>query len=178
MNYQQTGRIAIGKKVAGWLLFIPAVISTLVSLMNYLYIHSDNQPGIDAVLTDFIHVMINMVKFNTPFLSFLWQNSPVPDFGTQADVLFWVIYFMIFVGLALQASGDRMWRQSCFIKESIDDQLILEQVKEGGGLTRKQLTEKLQTQNHSIFRQYFHLYILPVIVIVIGYFALRLTGFL
>lgn len=178
MNYQQAGRLAVGKKILGWLLFIPAVLSTIISMMNYLFINSDNQPGIDAVLTDFVHVMINMVKFNTPFLDFFWNNSPVPDFGLQANLLFWCIYALIFVGLALQASGDRMWRQARFIKESIEDQLILESVKEGGGLTRQQLIDKLRTPNHPIFRQYFHLYILPVIVIVVGYFALRLTGFL
>ena len=65
MNYQQTGRIAIVKKIAGWVLFIPAVISTVVSVLNFLFIHSDKQPGIDAVLSDFLHVMIDMIKFNT-----------------------------------------------------------------------------------------------------------------
>lgn len=177
MNYQQAGKLAIGKKILGWVLFIPAVISTAISMMNYLFINSDNQPGIDSVLTDFVHVMINMVKFNTPFLNFFWQNSPVPDFGLQANVLFWCIYALIFIGLALQASGDRMWRQSRFLKESIEDQLILESVKENGGLTRQQLIDKLRTHNHPIFRQVFQLYILPIVVIVIGYFALRLTGF-
>ncbi len=178
MNYQQTGRIAIGKRIAGWVIFIPALVSTLVSVMNFLFIHSDKQPGIDAVLSDFIHVMINMVKFNTSFLDFFWQNSPVPDFRNQSNVLFWVIFAFIFIGLALQASGARMWRQATFLKENIEDQLIIEQAKELGGLTREQLKNKLQTRNHSVFRQYFELYILPVIVIVAGYFVLQIAGFL
>ncbi|MGG5839099.1 YniB family protein, partial [Huaxiibacter chinensis] len=29
MTYQQAGRIAILKRIAGWVIFIPAVISTL-----------------------------------------------------------------------------------------------------------------------------------------------------
>ena len=178
MNYQQTGRIAIAKKIAGWVLFIPAVISTVVSVLNFLFIHSDKQPGIDAVLSDFLHVMIDMIKFNTHFLDMFWNNSPTPEFHTQANVMFWIIYAVIFIGLALQASGARMWRQSRFLKENIEDQLIIEQAKETGGLTRQQLTDRFQAHNHSIFRQYFPLYVLPVIIIVIGYFILRITGLL
>jgi hypothetical protein len=31
MTYQQAGRIAVLKRLAGWVIFIPALISTLVS---------------------------------------------------------------------------------------------------------------------------------------------------
>lgn len=78
MNYQQAGKLAIGKKILGWILFIPSVLSTAISMMNYLFINSDKQPGIDAVLTDFVHVMINMVKFNTPFLNFSGKIRQCP----------------------------------------------------------------------------------------------------
>ena len=178
MNYQQIGRIAIAKKIAGWVLFIPATLSTVISFLNFLFIHSDKQPGIDSVLSDFLHVMIDMTKFNTHFLDLFWNNSPVPEFHTQSNVLFWIIYGVIFIGLALQDSGARMWRQSRFLKENIEDQLIIEQAKGDGGLTRQQLTDRLQAGNHTVFRQYFSLYILPVIIIVIGYVLLRLTGLL
>lgn len=178
MTYQQAGRVAIIKRVAGWIIFLPALISTLVSLMNFMFKHSEKRPGIDAVLLDFIHVMIDMIRFNTAFLDFFWRNSPVPDFNAGGNIGFWLIYILIFVGLALQASGARMWRQSRHIKEGIEDMLILEQVKGEEGRSRQQLEEKIVVPRHTIFLQVFPLYILPVIIAVAGYFVLSLTGFI
>ncbi|AFJ46675.1 YniB family protein [Shimwellia blattae] len=178
MTYQQLGRVAIIKRIAGWVIFIPAVISTLISVLQYMYQHSEKKPGIDAVMMDFAHVMIDMVRFNTPFLNLFWHNSPLPDFNHGLNVGFWIIYVLIFVGIALQASGARMWRQSRALKEGIEDQLILEQAKGPDGLSRSQLEARLVIPRHTLLVQYFPLYILPVIIGVIGYVCLSLLGFL
>jgi len=69
MTYQQAGRIAVLKRIAGWIIFIPAVISTLISVLKFMYDHSEKQAGINAVMLDFAHVMIEMMRFNTPFLN-------------------------------------------------------------------------------------------------------------
>lgn len=143
-----------------------------------MFKHSEKQPGIDAVMLDFVHVMIDMVKFNTPFLSFFWQNSPVPEFKGETNIGFWIIYFLIFVGIAMQASGARMWRQSRHIKEGIEDQLILEQAKGSEGRNRAQLEEKIHVPRHTILLQVFPLYILPIVIAIAGYFVLKLLGLL
>ena len=178
MTYQQAGRIAVVKRLAGWIIFIPAVISTLISVLKFMYEHSEKQPGINAVMLDFAHIMIDMMRFNTPFLNFFWYNSPLPDFQHQANIGFWVIFILIFVGLALQASGARMSRQARFLREGIQDQLILEQAKGADGLTKAQLEERIVVPRHTIFLQIFPLYILPVIVIIAGYFFFKLLGFM
>ena len=105
MTYQQAGRIAVLKRVAGWVIFIPAVISTLISVLKFMYDHSEKQAGINAVMLDFAHVMIEMMRFNTPFLNFFWYNSPTPDFQHQLNIVFWIIFALIFIALALQGSG-------------------------------------------------------------------------
>ncbi|MGE9627816.1 YniB family protein, partial [Escherichia coli] len=46
------------------------------------------------------------------------------------------------------------------------------------GLSREQLESRIVVPHHTIFLQIFPLYILPVIVIVIGYFFFSLLGFL
>ena len=178
MTYQQAGNVAIIKRIAGWLIFIPALISTLISLLSFMFKHSEKQPGIDAVMLDFVHVMIDMIRFNTPFLNLFWHNSPVPEFNGGLNIMFWLIYIMIFVGIALQASGARMWRQSRHLKEGIEDQMILEQAKGSEGRTRQQLEDKIVVPRHTIFLQIFPLYILPIIIAVAGYFFLSLLGFL
>ncbi|WP_058909800.1 YniB family protein [Entomohabitans teleogrylli] len=178
MTYQQAGRLAILKRVVGWLVFIPALISTVISVLKFMYEHSDKQPGINAVMLDFAHVMIDMVRFNTPFLNIFWYNSPLPNFQHQANVMFWVIYILIFVGIALQTSGARMWRQSRFLREGIEDQLILEKAKGEEGLSRAQLEARVVVPHHTILLQFFPLYVLPVLIIVAGYFFFKLLGFL
>ncbi len=178
MTYQQAGRIAILKRVAGWIIFIPALLSTVISVLKFMYQHSEKQPGIDAVMMDFAHVMIEMMRFNTPFLNLFWYNSPLPDFSGQVNVFFWLIFALIFIGLALQDSGARMSRQAKFLREGVQDQLILEQAKGPDGLSKTQLDAKVVVPHHTILLQIFPLYVLPVIVIVVGYFFFKLLGFL
>jgi hypothetical protein len=178
MTYQQAGRIAVLKRVLGWVIFIPAVVSTLISVFKFMYDHSEKQPGINAVMLDFAHVMIEMMRFNTPFLNVFWYNSPTPDFHHKLNIGFWIIYALIFVGLALQASGARMSRQTRFLREGVEDQLILEKAKGAEGLTREQIESRIVVPRHTIFLQIFPLYVLPVIVIIAGYFFFTLLGFM
>ncbi|VFS44845.1 putative regulatory protein [Enterobacter cancerogenus] len=98
------------------------MISTLISIFKFMFDHSEKQPGINAVMLDFAHVMIEMMRFNTPFLNFFWYNSPTPDFHQKLNVGFWVIYALIFIAMALQASGARMSRQTRFLREGVEDQ--------------------------------------------------------
>ncbi|MBW7984062.1 YniB family protein [Enterobacillus tribolii] len=181
MTYQRAGWIAVIKRIAGWVIFIPALLSTVVSVLEFLYQMSQKQAGINAVMMDFLHVMIDMIKFNTSFLNVFWFNSPVPTLGqgwTVVKIAFFVIYWLIFVGLALQASGARMSRQVRHIREGLDDQMILENAKGEQGMSREQLEAKVQLPHHTIFLQFFPLYILPVIIAAAAYFALRLLGIL
>jgi len=181
MTYQQAGRVAVLKRIIGWVVFIPALLSTGISLLNFVYENSKAQQGINAVMLDFVHVMVDMVRFNTAFLNMFWYNSPIPVLGqgvTTANIMFFVIYWLIFVGLALQASGARMSRQVKHIREGIQDQLILEQAKENEGRTKQQIEERIIIPRHTIFVQYFPLYILPIVLAVIAYFILKLLGLL
>jgi len=178
MTYQQAGRIALLKRIAGWVIFIPALISTFISVLKFMYAYSEKQAGINAVMLDFIHVMIEMVRFNTPFLSLFWESSPQVDFLHQTNVVFWIIFALMFIGLALKDSGARMSRQVKFIRERVQDQLVIEQAKGEEGLSKNQLNAKINVPNHSLLVQVFPLYILPVIVLVIGYLCFRLLGFI
>lgn len=143
-----------------------------------VYVRAQREkPGIDAVMMDFAHVMIEMMRFNTPFLNFFWYNSPLPDFKHGMNIGYWIIYILVFVGMALQASGARMGRQAKFLREGVEDQLILEQAKGTEGLTREQISARVVVPRHTILVQYFPLYVLPVIIIVLGYFFFSLLGF-
>lgn len=180
MTYQQAGRVAILKRIFGWLVFIPASLSTLVSLFSAAYQHSEKVLDISAVLLDFVHVMVDIMRFNTAFLNIFWYNSPVPDIDKSvfsgANFMFMIIYFLIFIGLALQASGARMSRQVKFIREGLENQMILEQAKGSEGYTRIQLEERIALPHHHFFLQYFPLYILPTVITFAAYFLFKLLG--
>ncbi|CSV94769.1 putative inner membrane protein [Shigella sonnei] len=83
MTYQQAGRIAVLKRILGWVIFIPALISTLISLLKFMNTRQENQEGINAVMLDFTHVMIDMMQANTPFLNLFWYNSPTLKWSTK-----------------------------------------------------------------------------------------------
>lgn len=178
MTYQQAGRIALLKRIAGWVIFIPALLSTFISVLKFMYVYSEKQVGINAVMLDFIHVMIEMVRFNTPFLDLFWDNSPQVDFVQQTNMTFWIVFALIFIGLALKDSGARMSRQVKFVRERVQDQLIIEQAKGEEGLSKQQLNAKINVPHHTLLVQFFPLYILPIIVLVAGYLFFRLLGFI
>jgi len=181
MTYQQAGRIAVLKRLVGWLVFIPALISTLISVINSIYHFSQEGRGVSAVMLDFIRVTVDALRSVSGFLNLFWYNSPVPDItkgATGANVMFFIIFALIFVGVALQASGARISRQVKHVREGVEDQLILEQLKEDGGLSKEQLENKINVPGHSFLRQYFPLYILPLIILFIAYLVLQLLSHL
>lgn len=181
MTYQQAGRIAVVKRIVGWVIFIPALLSTIVSLANLIHAFTERQTGINGVMQDFLHLMVEVLRFNTPFFDLFWYNSPVPDFSrlfSGATLMFWLIYLLIFVGLAMQVSGARLSRQVRHIREGLEDQLILEKVKGGEGKTREQLESRVELPRHTILLQFVPLYVLPVVVAAIGYLVLKVLGML
>ncbi|HCH40705.1 MAG TPA: hypothetical protein DE191_14740, partial [Enterobacter sp.] len=78
--------------------------------------------------------------------------------------------------LALRASGARMRRQTRMIREGLEAQLILEKARGEEGLTREQIESRIVVPNNTIFLQIFTLYVLPVLMIVAGYFLFSLLG--
>ncbi|MBD1229138.1 YniB family protein [Xenorhabdus griffiniae] len=184
MTYQQAGYIAIAKRILGWIIFVPSLLSTFVSVINLAAgqhgVKGDGigGGGVNAVLNDFLQMMTEMIKFNTPFLDFFWKHSPTPERVagmTGENISFFVIYMLMFVGLAMSASGLRMYRQFKFVKERIEDQMVFEHAQESG-ITKEQLKAKIAFPSHSLFSQIFILYISPIIIGVIAYFLFKFLG--
>lgn len=80
MSYQYAGLYAILKRVLGWLIFIPAFISTAVSLTGLAAIQRPSGDGVNAVINDFFRVLAEMVQFNTPFLQFFLAKFAYPQY--------------------------------------------------------------------------------------------------
>lgn len=69
-----------------------------------------------------------------------------------------------------------MRRQTRMIREGLEAQLILEKARGEEGLTREQIESRIVVPNNTIFLQIFTLYVLPVLMIVAGYFLFSLLG--
>ena len=175
MNYRNASYVAIGKRILGWVVFIVSLISTLASLIKLAAMKGLEGEGINAVANDFIKLMAEMARQSTPFLNVFWNNSPVPQVAngfSGSNMGFTVIFIFIFVGLALSASGLRMYRQVKFIRESLEDHVILEKAK-GIDVSKEELESKVTIPRHTIFTQFFVLYFWPVVIGVGLYFLLK-----
>jgi hypothetical protein len=181
MKYQQARQIAVIKRIVGWVIFIPCLLSTIVSLLNFLAQYNKTNQGISAVLLDFVHVLVNAVRVNTSFLDLFWFASPLPSWGagvTLGNILFVLIYWLIFVGAAFQASGVRISQQIRRLREGIEDRIILQQAQETVTPDRNELEQHIELPGHSVFRQYITLYISPLVIAIIGYLLGHLAGIL
>ncbi|HEM8291303.1 TPA: YniB family protein [Providencia rettgeri] len=178
MNYHNANYVAIGKRILGWVVFLVALISTLTSLVKLAGMKGLTGEGINAVANDFIKLMAEMTRQTTPFLNFFWNNSPVPQVAngfSGSNLGFILIFIFIFVGLALSASGLRMYRQIKFIRESLEDHVILEKAK-GIELSKAELEANVTIPRHTIFTQFFILYFWPVVLLIGLYFILKLLN--
>ncbi|EOD8957537.1 YniB family protein [Providencia stuartii] len=178
MNYQTASYVAIGKRIIGWIVFLVALISTLASLVKLAGMKGLEGEGINAVANDFIKLMAEMTCQSTPFLNVFWNNSPVPQVAngfSGANIGFIIIFLFIFVGLALSASGLRMYRQIKFIRESLEDHVILEKAK-GNEVSKEELEAKVTIPRHTIFTQFFILYFSPIAFGIVIYLALKLLN--
>lgn len=175
MNYHNANYVAIGKRILGWVVFLVALISTLASLIKLAGMKGLAGEGINAVANDFIKLMAEMTRQTTPFLNFFWNNSPVPQVAngfSASNLGFIIIFIFIFVGLALSASGLRMYRQIKFIRESLEDHVILEKAK-GIDISKAELEAKVTIPRHTIFTQFFILYFWPVVLLIGLFFLLK-----
>lgn len=178
MNYQTAFYIAITKRVLGWIIFSLALVSTVVSLVLLAEKQGLQGDGLNAVANDFIKIMALIIRQNTVFLNFFWHNSPIPSTHmglSTANLGFILLFFLMFVGQALSASGNRMNRQLKFIKESIEDHLIFERAK-GTEVSKEEIEAKITIPHHTIFQQFFILYILPIILGGILYFIMNILS--
>lgn len=181
MTYQQARCIAIIKRILGWIIFIPALLSTSISTISFIYQYCKNISQTDdthelyLVFKDFIRVFLEMIRTYTSFLDYFWNNSPLPTLSTgwsSNNIFFIAIYILIFVGLALMSSGARMSRQLRHVREHIEDMAIVEQTKGDDGLSYQALMQKVKFPHHTILLQFFRLYILPAAIAAAVYFMM------
>lgn len=156
MNYKNAVVLAVCKRLIGWILLITGMLSTLVSILKFLSLHIDNGSMAAAFLADPYKQLYIFVYGKTDFLSFFWNNSPVPDLGSLTStnsLYFFAVYIMIFIGSAVKNSGAKLSSRLFKTGEQIEDQLMEDQIKGVTSRSRAEIRNTLSIPDYSIFRQ-------------------------
>lgn len=172
MDYQQTLNASKRKRILGLVLGILALLSIIVSLLKFFYLRMTTGTELGAVLAEPYRNLISAFYEHTAFLNFFWEYSPVPDLVNIIAVenfYFLVVYMFFFVGLALEASGDKI--SSC---------LSANLSRAGGGKAEddgSDLTTLLESTGVRVLDQHRELVIIPAITIVVALVVLKIMGF-
>lgn len=181
MTHHKARALALIKRIVGIVIFIPALISTVISVLKYLVAPKSQMQEMTATIMDFLQVMFNIVRQYTSFLEYFWTNSPVPNiqnWTASNTVWFIVIFFLIFVGLALSASGARLAKRVYNVQEGVTERAILEAMNGEQARTKQELQKLISIPNTSIFAQITELYVAPVLWGAFIYAILRLINML
>ncbi|MBK5142177.1 hypothetical protein I2494_00330 [Budviciaceae bacterium BWR-B9] len=179
MTHQQASTVALIKRIAGIVIFIPALISTVISVLKYLVEPKTNMQEMTAMIMDFVQVIIKIVRQYTSFLEYFWGNSPIPDisnWSASGSVWFIVIFLLMFIGLALQASGARLAKRVYNVREGVRERAILEAMNGDEARSFKDLEKLISIPNTSIFAQFGLLYVSPVLWGIFIYIILYLIN--
>ncbi len=180
MNITDAKKEIIIKRIIGALIGITGLISTIISLLKMLYFRIDVGTPLGGVIAKPFKLLIGWGYKNTqPFLSWFWHNSPVPDhlnLATSENAYFICIYILIFVGIALFTSGNKLARRLGKIREKIEDQIIEESMKGKNQRSFKQIESETEIPKTSIFSQFHQLYLAPIIVGLIVALLLKLMS--
>ncbi|MBE4390714.1 yfeABCD locus regulator [Vibrio parahaemolyticus] len=180
MNYKEALNKSRVKRVLGVIIAMLALCSVAISLLKFLYWGLDDGSKLGSALSEPVKRIISIIYENTQFLNVLWNYSPIPnhlDLINIDNLYFFLTYAVLFVGVALKASGDKLAKRLAKIHEQIEDQLIKESMSGNTARSRKEIEDSVEIPNTSIFTQFQQLYIAPIVTAVVAGILLKLAGF-
>ncbi|SES77496.1 YniB family protein [Thorsellia anophelis] len=191
MTYQLARTLAYVKLVSGWLIFTVCLLWTTCGALQSLLAYSKvtttasgaNEEGNIAFIIGIIQSVIatletSLAKMN--FIGFYWSTAPTPTIGHgffgDGNFSFFIVFWGMFLGMALVQSSDKLFRQVRNVKQTVESLLLIESARGETVQSRDELISQLKLRHHSVFVQYFPLYIFPIIIIAIINFALGFLG--
>jgi predicted permease len=179
LNFKDTRKKSIRKRLLGAAIIVPSVISTGISFLKMVYFRLDDGTQLGGMIARPFKELINWIYQNTQYFSFFWEKSPTPNHMVLSEphnLYFMVIYLLIFVGFAFYASGAKLASRLKEINEKIENQLIEESIKGAGARSREEIESTTEIPSSSIFSQLHQLYLAPVITAVIGAVLIKIIG--
>lgn len=180
MNYREAKRKSTVRRLIGIAISIPALISTMVSFLKYLYFGlSDGTQFGEALARPFKTLVYSVYENTQNIFGVFWNFSPTLDlrnFESSENLVVLCVYFLIFVGSATFLSGKKLALRVRKIKEKIENQVIEESIKGEIARTRDQIEKDVKIPENSVFSQVHTLYIAPIVVGVILLLIAKFIG--
>lgn len=179
MNFHEAKSKVWTYKVIGVLIALPAITSTIISMLKMLYFRLENGTAMGAAIARPFKQLVHVVYENTQALTLFWQRSPTPTLDellSKQNFYFLAVYFLVFVGLAFFTSGGKLNRRLRMINQKIEDQLIAESIRGDGCRNRQQIEESIEVPSSTIFSQFHQLYLAPIVVAVVGGVFMKVAG--
>ena len=126
----------------GVVISVPAIISSVVSMLKMLYFRLDSGSQLSGMIARPFKALVSFIYENTQFLNVFWKISPTPNhlqISEIGNVYFIGIYFMVFVGFAFYSVGIKLSRRLDGIKEKIENQVIEESIKGNKARSREEI---------------------------------------
>lgn len=190
MTYQLARILAYVKLIAGWLLFSVCFLWTICgSLKSLLKLSKTVAPnGTQAAQEgniDFIigimQSVVQTLEGNIEKMSVIgsfWSTAPTPTIGDGmvGNMSFLIVFWGVFLGMALVQSSDKLFRQVRNVKQTVESLIMIEAARGEAVQSRDALIAQLKLKHHSVFLQIFPLYVFPVLIIIMMNFALGFLG--
>jgi hypothetical protein len=177
MNYKEAVTQSRVRKIIGATLSSVALLSTAISILRLLYFGIDERTRI-ANASFFKHHVYLIYK-NTRFLDWLWDNCPTPnlvDLKVIENVYFLLIYYAVFIGLAIYTSG-REIRSDLDEVETFNGNHHFSNSNPAETEIDHQVADKpVHIPEVSVMSQFIPLYIFPGIVTLIGGVLFKMLG--
>jgi len=159
MNYNDAVLKSRYRTIAGVVVSAAASLSTTISVLRLIYFGIDDRTRIASV--SYFKQSVYDIYNHTRFLDWFWKNCPRPNLNRYSDldnVYFLLIYYAVFVGLALYSSGNEIDKELSKINHLKQASIDL-------------ADGRIITQIHQLF-------FAPIIVTFIGTVLLRYLGFI
>ena len=180
MNLKQAKQKVVTTRVVGVAISVPALVSTVISLLKMIYLRIDDGTQLGSTIARPIQALVSLVYENTErFLGWFWEHSPTPDpmhLTKLENGYFLAIYLLIFLGMALFSSGNKLARRLNDINQKVEDQTIMESIRGSEARTREQIENEVEIPPSSIFSQFHQLYLAPIVVGIIIALSLKFLG--
>ncbi|ELV7510467.1 hypothetical protein QMU95_003913 [Aeromonas veronii] len=164
----------------GIFIFVPSCMSTIISFLKMFYFRlSDGSRFGDAIAAPFKSIVSYIYTNTTPWLDFFWNNSPTPDphaISSSESISTFVIYGVIFIGMAFISSGKKKVIKILKINEAIDEQMLKESLEGRRQRPRSEIERTVDIPSEKFFTQFHTLYIAPIVTGIIIAILTKFVG--
>ncbi|MFC0180353.1 YniB family protein [Thorsellia kenyensis] len=205
MTYQQARILAYIKMSSGWFVFAISLLWTvsgalksllaysllwtvtgaLKSLLGYSQLVVNKVKNAEESGLNFIFgIMSSVIKTldkglsDMPVMGFFWTSAPTPVIGDGVfgNLGFVILFWGMFIGMALVQSSDKLFSQVRNVQQTVDSLIFIETARGEKVQSADELISRLKLKHHSVFIQYFPLYVFPMVIIIMVKFALGFLG--